>query len=165
MGYTLGWTRRTFPELNGGLPFPPKYDRRHDLSFVVAYRTGKWRLGSNLVYSTGQAFTPAAARYTLREPATGMVEDYALPARRNSARLLPYHRLDASVNREFRLWGLDAEFYLQIYNLYSRRNEWFVQYPIATTYTEEGEVVEVEVEPEVVRQLPVIPTLGLNFSL
>ena len=165
VGYTLGWTRRTFPELNGGLPFPPKYDRRHDLSFVVSYRKGKWRFGSNLVYSTGQAFTPAAARYTLREPATGMVEDYALPARRNSARLLPYHRLDASVNREFRLWGLEAEFYLQIYNLYSRRNEWFVQYPIATTYSEEGEVVEVEVEPEVFRQLPILPTLGFNFEL
>ena len=44
VGYTLGWTRRTFPELNSGLAFPPKYDRRHDLSFVVSYQAGKWRL-------------------------------------------------------------------------------------------------------------------------
>ncbi len=164
VGYTLGWTRRTFPELNRGLAFPPKYDRRHDLSFVVSYRAGKWRLGSNLVYATGQAFTPAAARYTLREPATGVVDDYVLPARRNSGRLLPYHRLDASASRGFGLWGLDVEFYLQIFNLYSRRNEWFVQYPIATTESPEGEVVEVEVEPEVIRQLPIVPTLGFNFS-
>ena len=164
VGYTLGWTRRTFPELNSGLAFPPKYDRRHDLSFVVSYQAGKWRLGSNLVYATGQAFTPASARYSLREPTTGMVEDYVLPALRNSARLLPYHRLDASASREFGLWGLDVEFYLQIFNLYSRRNEWFVQYPIATTYSEEGEVVEVEVEPEVIHQLPIVPTLGFNFS-
>ena len=164
VGYTLGWTRRTFPELNSGLAFPPKYDRRHDLSFVVSYQAGKWRLGSNLVYATGQAFTPASARYSLREPTTGMVEDYVLPALRNSARLLPYHRLDASASREFGLWGLDVEFYLQIFNLYSRRNEWFVQYPIATTYSETGEVVEVEIEPEVIRQLPIIPTLGFNFS-
>ena len=154
VGYTLGWTRRTFPELNGGRAFPPKYDRRHDLSFVVSYQAGKWRLGSNLVYATGQAFTPASARYSLREPTTGLVKDYVLPAERNSARLLPYHRLDASASREFGLWGLDVEFYLQIFNLYSRRNEWFVQYNPNNPAT----------YPEVTKQLPIVPTLGFNFS-
>ena len=154
VGYTLGWTRRTFPELNSGRAFPPKYDRRHDLSFVVSYQAGKWRLGSNLVYATGQAFTPVSARYSLREPTTGSVKDYVLPAERNSARLLPYHRLDASASREFGLWGLDVEFYLQIFNLYSRRNEWFVQFDTKNP----------ETEPEVVKQLPIVPTLGFNFS-
>ena len=154
IGYTLGWTRRTFSELNRGRAFPPKYDRRHDLSFVVSYNLGKWRLGSNLVYATGQAFTPASARYTLREPTTGSLQDYVLPAERNSARLLPYHRLDASTSREFGLWGLDVEFYLQIFNLYSRRNEWFVQFNTNNP----------ETEPEVIKQLPIVPTLGFNFS-
>ena len=154
IGYTLGWTRRTFSELNRGRAFPPKYDRRHDLSFVVSYNLGKWRLGSNLVYATGQAFTPASARYTLREPTTGSLQDYVLPAERNSARLLPYHRLDASASRKFGLWGLDVEFYLQIFNLYSRRNEWFVQFDTSNP----------ETEPEVIKQLPIVPTLGFNFS-
>ena len=154
VGYTLGWTRRTFSELNRGRAFPPKYDRRHDLSFVVSYNLGKWRLGSNLVYATGQAFTPASARYTLREPTTGSLQDYVLPANRNSARLLPYHRLDASASREFGLWGLDVEFFLQIFNLYSRRNEWFVQFNTNNP----------ETEPEVIKQLPIVPTLGFNFS-
>ena len=154
VGYTLGWTRRTFSELNRGRAFPPKYDRRHDLSFVVSYNLGKWRLGSNLVYATGQAFTPASARYTLREPTTGSLQDYVLPANRNSARLLPYHRLDASASRKFGLWGLDVEFYLQIFNLYSRRNEWFVQFNTNNP----------ETEPEVIKQLPIVPTLGFNFS-
>ncbi len=154
VGYTLGWTRRTFSELNRGRAFPAKYDRRHDLSFVVSYQAGKWRLGSNLVYATGQSFTPASARYSLREPATGSVQDYVLPASRNSARLLPYHRLDASASREFGLWSLDVEFYLQIFNLYSRRNEWFVEF----------DTNKPETEPEVIKQLPIVPTLGFNFS-
>ncbi len=153
-GYTLGWTRRTFPELNQGRAFPPKYDRRHDLSFVLSYRAGKWRLGSNLVYATGQAFTPASVRYSLREPTTGVVEDYVLPSRRNSARLLPYHRLDVSVTRDLALWGLESEIFLQVFNLYSRRNEWFVLYDTS----------ESETEAEVVPQLPIVPTLGLNFA-
>jgi len=154
IGYTLGWTRRTFPELNRGRAFPPKYDRRHDLSFVVSYNLGKWRLGSNLVYATGQTFTPASARYSLRQPTTGKVTDYVLSAERNSARLLPYHRLDASASRKFGLWDLDVEFFLQIFNLYSRRNEWFVQFDTNSP----------ETEPEVIKQLPIVPTLGFNFS-
>ena len=96
------------------------------------------------MYATGQAFTPASARYSLREPTTGSLQDYVLPANRNSARLLPYHRLDASASRQFGLWGLDVEFYLQIFNIYSRRNEWFVQFNTNNP----------ETEPEVIKQLP-----------
>jgi len=154
IGYTLGWTRRRFAELNSGRTFSPKYDRRHDLSFSLSYRRGIWTFGSNFLYATGQAFTPAAARYTLREPATGEVEDYVLPAGRNSARLLPYHRLDLSATRAFALWDQEAEFYLQIFNLYSRRNEWFVQY----------DTDDPDTEPKVAKMLPIVPSLGLNFK-
>ena len=38
LGYTLGWTRRAFPEIDAGRTFPPKYDRRHDLSLTATYR-------------------------------------------------------------------------------------------------------------------------------
>ena len=153
LGYTLGRTMRTFPELNGGRSFAPKYDRRHDVSLSASYRSGKWTWGASFVYATGQAFTPASARYTLRSPATGEVTDYVLPAGRNSARLLPYHRLDVSLRRTFGLWGSDAEFYLQVINVYNRRNEWFVQYDTEAADT----------EPQVVKQLPLIPTFGIDF--
>ena len=153
VGYTLGWTRRQFAEVNGGKTFAPKYDRRHDLSFVLNYRRGAWTWATSFVYGTGQAFTPASARYTLRSPATGQVDDFVLPASRNSARLLPYHRLDLSLRRAVDLWGSDSELYLQIFNAYSRRNEWFVQYDTDNP----------ETEPTVVKMLPVIPTFGLNF--
>ena len=138
IGYALGWTRRTFPELNDGQPFPPKHDRRHDLSFVVSYEGGAWRFGANLAYASGQAFTPVSET----------------PAQRNSARLQPYHRLDVSASRSFALRGADSEFYVQIFNVYSRRNEWFVQL----------DAVEPEVDPRKIKQLPIIPTLGVNFS-
>ena len=138
IGYALGWTRRTFPELNDGQPFPAKHDRRHDLSFVASYEVGSWRLGAHLAYANGQAFTPVA------EP----------PAQRNSARLQPYHRLDVSASRSFALRGIASEFYVQIFNVYSRRNEWFVQL----------DSVEPQVDPRKIEQLPIIPTLGFNFS-
>ncbi|MFH1008140.1 MAG: TonB-dependent receptor [Candidatus Latescibacterota bacterium] len=156
IGYTLGWTRRRFPDLNQGRTFPPKYDRRHDLSVVANYQFHSWSLGTNLVYGTGQAFTPAAARYSLRSPATGLFPDgdFLLPANRNSARLLPYHRLDLNIKRRFRLFGTHAEAYLEIFNAYSRRNEWFVWY----------DTQEPDTEPEVAKMLPIVPTLGINFE-
>lgn len=151
IGYTLGWTRRTFAELNQGKAFPPKYDRRHDVSFVMQYRVGKWSFGANYIYGTGQAFTPASARYLLRSPGFPLqVEDLALPADRNSGRLLPYQRLDLSVKRRFRAFGANAEIYVQAFNVFNRRNEWFVLFD--------------ETEPEVVRMLPIVPTLGINFN-
>jgi hypothetical protein len=156
IGYALGRTDRRFPELNQGRPFPPKYDRRHDLSAVANYRRGRWVYGAVLVYGTGQAFTPAAARYTLRDPATGVIptEDDMLPSPRNSGRLLPYHRLDLSVHRDFRPFGMDARWSIQVFNAYSRRNEWFVQYNTENPAT----------TPKVVRMLPIIPTFGLEWK-
>ncbi|MEJ2722010.1 MAG: hypothetical protein P8181_12865, partial [bacterium] len=156
VGYTLGWTRRKFTEVNGGGSFPPKYDRRHDINGVVGYRRGKWTYGAAFVYGTGQAYTPASARYGLRDPATGIIPEggRVLPASKNSARLLPYNRLDVSVMRDFKAWGSDAQWFVQVFNLYSRRNEWFVQ------YGEEDGAVKVEV----VKMLPIIPSVGLNFK-
>ncbi|MDP7237468.1 MAG: TonB-dependent receptor plug domain-containing protein, partial [Candidatus Latescibacteria bacterium] len=156
IGYTLGWTRRRFSELNQGRSFHPKYDRRHDVSFVAKYKTGRWTFGSNYVYGTGQVFTPASARYALRSPATGILprDDFILPGGRNTARLLDYHRMDLNITRDLNIFGLRSQFYLQIFNLYSRRNEWFIQYDTNNPNT----------EPEVVKMLPVIPTIGLNFK-
>lgn len=153
-GYTLGWTRRTFDEVNGGDEFPPKYDRRHDLSAVAEYKRGKWRFSGALVYATGQAFTPVSGRYSLVNPNTGVLPEdiQLLYADKNSARLLPYNRLDVGVARDFSLFGARAEWLVEVFNLYSRRNEWFVQ------YNRDEDVVDAEV----IRMLPIIPSIGVN---
>ena len=155
VGYTLGWTRRTFSELNSGKQFPTKYDRRNDLSFVMNYRVGKWTLGSSLTYGTGQAYTPIVGRYQLRDPAVPEFEDdrYAIPGDKNSARLLPYHRLDLSVKRKFGMFGMDAEWYIQVFNAYNRRNEWFVENDSGGNSS-----------PRVFKMLPVVPTFGIDFG-
>ena len=153
LGYTLGWTRRTFPDIDGGRTFPPKYDRRHDVSLTATYRLARWTWTANFVYGTGQAFTPAAARYTLRDPASDRPVDRLLAAQRNTARLLPYHRLDVGMRRTFGLFGADVDFYLQIFNAYNRRNEWFVQY-------DPNDSTE---QPLVVKMLPIVPTFGFDF--
>ena len=153
LGYTLGWTRRAFPDIDGGQTFPPKYDRRHDVSLTAAYRLDRWTWTANFSYGTGQAYTPPAARYTLRDPASDRPIDRLLAARRNTARLLPYHRLDVGMRWAFGLFGADVEFYLQIFNAYNRRNEWFVQY----------DPEDATEQPIVVKMLPIVPTFGFDF--
>lgn len=157
VGYTLGWTRRRFDSLNAGRAFPPKYDRRHDVNVVVNWTRGAWHYGASFVYATGQAFTPAAARYGIRNPATAQQPDGGqyLPAARNSARLLPYHRLDLSVRKDFTLLGRQAQWFVQVFNAYSRRNDWFVELDPSGDAT----------EPRIVRQLPIIPSLGIRVEL
>jgi hypothetical protein len=156
IGYTLGTTRRRFDELNGGREFPPKYDRRHDVNVVLSRGWGDWTLGAAFRYGTGQAFTPAAARYQLRDPGTGDIKDIAqvIAGERGSARLLPYHRLDVSARRPITLFGLPGELVVEVFNVYNRRNEWFVQYEA------DGPVTEATV----VRMLPLIPSVGVNLE-
>lgn len=156
IGYGLGWSRRRFSEVNRGETYPPKYDRRHDLKLVADWKRRKWSYGAAFLFGTGQAFTPAAARYTLINPANGGTPDdgLLLPGAKNSARLLPYHRLDVSATRHGSLFGMKADYFLQVFNLYSRKNEWFIQYD-----TDDPETV-----PKVVHQLPIVPTIGVNFE-
>ena len=109
-----------FPEIDQGRSFPPKYDRRHDLSLTATYRLTNWSWTANFVYATGKAYTPAAARYTLRDPASGRPVNRFLAARRNTGRMLPYQRFDLGMRSHAKFFGGDAEFYLQIFNFYNR---------------------------------------------
>lgn len=156
LGYTLGWAGRTFAELNEGESFRPKYDRRHDFNALASRRAGRWKLAASFRYATGQSYTPATARYQLEDPATGGEPQSAqvLSAARNSGRLLPYHRLDISARRPFSLWSRPAELVLEVFNVYSRRNEWFIQYETDGAIT----------TAVVARQLPIIPSLGVSFE-
>ena len=50
------WTWRKFPELNSGIRYPAKYDRRNDLSVVGTYEwNSKWKFGAVFIYATGNA--------------------------------------------------------------------------------------------------------------
>ena len=58
IGYTLAWTKRKFPELNGGKVFYAKNDRRHDVSITLSYEILP-NLNTSLVWvcATGNTMT------------------------------------------------------------------------------------------------------------
>lgn len=169
VGYTLSETRRTFPELNDGDPFHPRYDRRHDVKIVLMYKLGEsWDLGASWVYGTGQAYTAPSGQYVMLDPTDPFqsgsnLDFYSTDYRytkRNTFRLPAYHRLDVNFSHTFTWFKLPWRLSLNVYNLYNRRNV-FAWYVTRTYNIETGEY------GPAVKQLtlfPVIPTVGLSFE-
>jgi hypothetical protein len=139
VGYTLSRTRWQFDALNGGHPFYPRYDRRHDASVVLLFDLSPtMTLGSTWVYGSGNALTLPLSRFSgyINQPITA---NPAVPGEvlfgsgpnvkeygdRNGLRAEPYHRLDISwqIRRQRRTyertWAIGA------YNVYNRRNPFY----------------------------------------
>jgi len=153
IGYTLAWTYRTFPDLNDGDEFQPKFDRRNDVSVAGNYQLNeKWKFGIVYTYATGQSYTEGVARYQVS--ILGVPYDITLPGKLFNHRLPPYHRMDLSVTKRASFFGLNGSWYFQIYNVYNRRNVWFRQFDNSSNPTQIADV----------RLLPIIPTFGIDCA-
>ena len=157
IGYTLSRTDRTFPEINEGLPFPAVYDRRHDLAIVANYQVGtKWSLGANFVFGSGNAFTPVKSLYFIDQ---NLVTEFGT---RNSARIQGYHRLDLAASftpRPDVKKRLASSWSFSVYNVYNRRNPFFIYYDLETDSaagTAQAKAIKVSL-------FPVIPSISWNF--
>jgi hypothetical protein len=162
LAYTLSWTERTFPELNNGKPFPPRFDRRHDISAVATYKLDDhWKFSGTWVYGTGQAYTTAVGRFIfdgLRRSVYNRVPMITYTDR-NGYRLPDYHKLDLGVTYSTEWLEIPWEFSLYVYNVYNRRNV-FAQY-----YDSERDA-DRTTRPEIVLRrvtfFPILPTFGIR---
>jgi hypothetical protein len=171
IGYTWSKTFRVFDEVNNGEPFPTRWDRRHDISFVANYALNKkWEFGFVFVYATGNAITLPVERYFIEGKIVDRYGD------RNSFRMAPYHRADISATyhvtprRERRHPLPDGAperktlFYsswnFSVYNLYNRRNPYFIYFGT------DGQLQEgtLQVKAYQVSLFPILPSVTWNFS-
>ncbi|MBC8144516.1 MAG: hypothetical protein H7X80_02955, partial [bacterium] len=172
IGYTLAWTRRTFGELNRGLPFYPRHDRRHDISVVLVQRIGEsWELGATWVYGTGQAYTVPTGQYHFNhDEVPGTDDDYFYYDNRldytgrNEYRLPAFHKLDLNFAHSFTMFTLPFKLSLNLYNAYGHKNV-FAQFV-------ESEQVQDPMTGEFYDNykfkrftlFPFVPTIGLSFK-
>jgi outer membrane cobalamin receptor len=153
VGYTLAWTQRSFPQLNHGKEFYPKFDRRHDLTVTGNYQiTDNWALSSTFTYGTGQSYTIGTGRYAMLLPERW--SNLVMPGELFGSRLEPYHRLDVGVTKQASFFGLHGSWFVQIYNLYNHRNVWFKEFDTNKNPTQITDV----------RLLPILPTFGIEFT-
>jgi hypothetical protein len=178
IGYTLSWNFRQFDEINSGIEYAYKYDRRHDISVVVSHEfTKNFALTGSWLYGTGNAVTLATNDFPLiirnnnnrnnnngnniNDPRT-LVEVPTL-GEKNVYRMPAYHRFD--VNFEFtkkkkrftRKWSVGA------YNAYNRANPLYIFHDSVDVTKPDGTVVS---QP-VFRQLslfPIIPSITYGFK-
>ncbi len=159
IGYTLSWTFRKFPALNFGNKYPAKFDRRNDLSIVAIYELNKkWKFSATFVYGTGNAATLPERFYIIGGVLT---QEYS---RINEYRLPSYHRLDISATltpKKNVRRKVKREWVFSIYNVYSRKNPYFIY------YDQSGSPYNgtLNVQAKQVSIFPIIPSITYNIKL
>ncbi len=122
IGYTLSWANRTFPELNKGIQYYARYDRRHDFSLVANYDfTKRFGVSGAFVFSSGNPFTPVVSKYLQPYPNYTGVDLLPVYPLRNSYRLNNAHRLDIDFvfkGKKRKRW--QGEWHVGAYNVYNR---------------------------------------------
>jgi len=162
IGYTLSKTTRYFDEINNGIAFPAKYDRRHDLSITATHKLSeKWTLSGVFVYATGNAITLPTERYMI---GGNIFTEYTS---RNGFRIDPYHRLDIGAtytvkkNKRFQ-----SSWNFSIYNIYSRKNPYFIYFDLEAPENQDGSIQEGNLTPKAyeVSIFPILPSVTWNFN-
>jgi hypothetical protein len=187
VGYTLSWTTRTFPEINGGKTYFAKYDRRHDISIVSTYEhSARWLFSAVWVFNTGNRATLPNSLYYFEQAVS---VDYG---GRNAYQFRPYNRLDLSatytpdrnkriekkrkrIERRYARKGKDPStiglprkfarnfsdsWTFSVFNAYNRHNPYFIYFDTS------GSILngDFKVQARQVSLFPVLPSVTWNFK-
>jgi hypothetical protein len=140
--------------------YVPHFDRRHNMNVVASYQFGKnktWEINARWNFGTGFPFTQTQGFYenlgfneNINGDYTGQNGELGVElGQLNQGRLPNYHRLDFNVKRRFILGeNTKLEVNVGATNVYNRNNIFYID---RITFNR-------------VDQLPIIPTVGLNFS-
>lgn len=156
------WTAYSYAFVNrydGVQWYYPHFDRRHNLNLLASYSMGQlreWEFSLRWNFGTGFPFTQSQGYYEKVLFPDGINSDYLTEngslgieyAELNKGRLPTYHRFDANIKRTFHFsetTTLQAD--LSVTNIYDRPNVFYVN----------------RVTGDVIRQLPIMPSLGLTF--
>jgi len=163
ISYSLSKNNRKFQNINNGKPFPYKYDRRHDISFVVNHKVSDGIIiSATWSYHTGDAITLANNHYAIINQLDSysnngyMFSDVHLYNGRNSYRMPDFHKLDISVSfikkkkRGVRTWNIS------IYNVYSRFNPYYLYYKY-DAQTHKTKLYQYSL-------FPIIPSVSYSFK-
>ncbi|HEX9727956.1 MAG TPA: TonB-dependent receptor [Gemmatimonadales bacterium] len=163
VGTIRGWLAYGFTRAArraAGVTYPPAHDRRHTLNVVLQIPGPlgsdmgvRWGVGSPLPY-TGFVGEWYHRLYNAGAGVFSDVREEPIAAKLNGERYPTYTRLDVGFRWAFEKWGVQWQPYLQVANAYNRRNVfvYFFNYADAPP-TRTG-----------VSQLPILPTIGLEFA-
>jgi hypothetical protein len=153
LAYSLGFITREDEIFR----YVPHFDRRHNLNILTGYRLGKegnWMVRARWQFGSGFPFTQTAGYYEEFKTEDGTYlfnpeeqGDLAiLYGPINEGRLPAYHRLDLSLNREWKFSaGRTIELSASVLNVYNRKNVFYFDRVTQTR----------------INQLPFMPSFGI----
>lgn len=161
--YSFSVARRKIYKVE--LPF--MFDQRHTVNVVLNWDLSKkfnlsmvWMYGSNYPYTEPIGVKPRIliSDTSVRIAAVGdkviLDPDYGGLSNFFNARKPPYHRLDMRLTYRRMIWGSDWDFYIDIMNVYNRKNVVDYHFSISNG----------KIKRRAVTMLPIIPTIGINVK-
>lgn len=152
LNYGITFSTRQFEALNNGEPFVSRFDRRHSISSGISFKlnanqtlTAQWVYGSGFPYTLNNE--------VLVNPIDSTTQ--VIPAKRNAQSTRDFHHLDLRYAYRKSFNRFDAEISAGIYNVYNRKNPFFV-YLREVPNEERSEPVNVSL-------LPILPSLKANI--
>jgi hypothetical protein len=159
--YSLGYVTKRYDDISGELQsYHPHYDRRHNVNLVATYTFGgklDWEVNARWNFGSGFPFTLSQGYYELLPFQEGINSDYTtangdvgiIYDELNAGRLSTYHRLDIGIKKMFTLGRYTKlEVSAGATNIYDRENIFYVE----------------RLSGERIYQLPIMPSIGMNFS-
>lgn len=139
--------------------YSPVFDRRNNFNFVGTYTFGKnldWEFNARWNIGSGFPFTPTQGFYENHTFTDGLQADYTTSNSElgifygdlNSDRLPYYHRLDLNLKKKVNIGETILEANLGVTNAYNRENVFYFD----------------RVKFKRVNQLPMLPSLGVNWK-
>ena len=146
---------------------PYLFDNTHIVSIVANYNfTSNFEMGAKWQYLSGTSEVPISSIVLIQDPVTrGLNPLLASADEAVEAKLTPYHKLDFRISRKWNFKGMKIGGFIEILNVYNRKNTVkFILEPDDTLEIE-GEKIEIgEEEVFDLPQIPRIPYFGLTLE-
>jgi hypothetical protein len=158
ISYTLSKTTRQFEGVNGGAAYPFRFDQRHVLHLSYAQMLNKqWAISGSWSYQSGSHISLALNEWQYVQQNGTPDFIYQHFDNNNNYTLPPYHRMDIAVRYKKKWvrgnWSVD----LGIYNVYNRRNIYFIN----ADYNPGTQTLGYTA----VSLVPVLPYFSLNITI
>ena len=144
---------------------PYLFDNTHIVSVVANYNfTPNFEVGAKWQYLSGTSEAPISSIVLIQDPVTrGLNPLLASADEQLSTELAPYHKLDFRVSYKWNLWGVRVGGFLDILNVYNRKNKIKFIFEEATLDVQ-GQEVGIERETFDAPQLSRIIYFGLTLE-
>jgi TonB dependent receptor len=167
VSYTLSRSELKVDGINNHEWYPAIYDQTHNFKLAVFYEINKrWSVSSNFVYTTGTPTTTPSSKYY----AQGIAIPYNANETRNNYRLTDYNRLDIAFRlegKQFKKSGNERKntdyWVFSLYNVYSRRNAFTVDFKQTNQRFTPGQIIETEaIRTSIIGSI--VPSVSYNFK-